>query len=112
MRDLPSLLLTTSETEVFCLISFFFLIYVFKINFYWSIVAFTASGSDGKESACNAGDLGSVSGLGRSPGEGDGHPLHYSCLGKSLLGYSPWGCKKLGMTEQLTHTHSCFTRLC
>ena len=36
-------------------------------------------GSDGKESACNAGDLGSISGLGRSPGEGHGHPLQCSC---------------------------------
>ena len=38
------------------------------------------SGSDFKESACNAEDLGSVSGLGRSPGEGNGNPLQYSCL--------------------------------
>ena len=38
-------------------------------------------GSDGRESACNAGDLGSVPGLGRSPAEGNGNPLQYSCLG-------------------------------
>ena len=37
-------------------------------------------GSDGKESACNVGDLGSIPGLGRSPGEGNGNPLQYSCL--------------------------------
>ena len=37
-------------------------------------------GSDGKESACNAGDRGSMPGLGRSPGEGNGNPLQYSCL--------------------------------
>ena len=37
-------------------------------------------GSDGKESICNAGDLGSIPGLGRSPGEGHGNPLSYSCL--------------------------------
>ena len=36
--------------------------------------------SDGKESACNAGDLGSIPGSGRSPGEGNGNPLQYSCL--------------------------------
>ena len=36
--------------------------------------------SDGKESACSAGDLGSIPGLGRSPGEGHGNPLQYSCL--------------------------------
>ena len=37
-------------------------------------------GSDGKESACHAADLGLIPGLGRSPGEGNGYPLHYSCL--------------------------------
>ena len=37
-------------------------------------------GSDGKESACNAGDLGLIPGLGRCPGEGNGYPLQYSCL--------------------------------
>ena len=37
-------------------------------------------GSDSKESACNAGNLGSIPGLGRSPGEGNGNPLQYSCL--------------------------------
>ena len=36
--------------------------------------------SDGKESACNAGDLGSIPGLGKSLGEGNNHPLQYSCL--------------------------------
>ena len=36
--------------------------------------------SVGKESACNAGDLGSIAGLGRSPGEGNDNPLQYSCL--------------------------------
>ena len=39
-----------------------------------------SGGSDGKESACNAGDLGSVPGLGRSPGKGNNSPLQYSCL--------------------------------
>ena len=37
-------------------------------------------GSDGKESACNAGDLGSVPGSGRAPGEGNGYLLQYFCL--------------------------------
>ena len=40
-------------------------------------------GSDGKESTCNAGSLGSVSGLGRSRGEGNGYPLQYFCLENS-----------------------------
>jgi len=41
-------------------------------------------GSAGKESTYNAGDLGSISGLGRSPGEGKGYPLQYSGLGNSM----------------------------
>ena len=41
-------------------------------------------GSAGKESACNVGNLGSIPGLGRSPGEGKGYPLQYSCLKSSL----------------------------
>ena len=67
-------------------------------------------GSDGKESACNEGDLGSIPGLGRSPGGGHGNPLQYSCLEnlhgqRSLVGYSQWGSKELDMTEQLSiHT--------
>ena len=43
-------------------------------------------GSDGKASASNAGDLGSITGLGRSPGEGNGNPLQYSCLENSTDG--------------------------
>ena len=54
----------------------------------------------------NAGDPGSVPGLGRSPGEGNGNPLQYYCLEKShgqrsLVGYSPWGCKESDTTERL-----------
>ena len=41
-------------------------------------------GSDGKESACNVGDLGSIPGLGRSPEEGKGYPLQYSGLQNSM----------------------------
>ena len=52
----------------------------------------------------NAGDLGSIPGFGRSPGEGHGNPLQYSCLEKphgqrSLAGYSPWGHKESDTTE-------------
>ena len=42
------------------------------------------SGTDGKESACNGGDLGSISGWGRSAREGIGYPLQYSCLENSM----------------------------
>ena len=41
-------------------------------------------GSNGEESACNEGDLGLISGSGRSPGEGNGNPLQYSCPEKSM----------------------------
>ena len=41
-------------------------------------------GSDGKEPACNRGDLGLIPGLGRYPGEGNGHPLQYSVLENSM----------------------------
>ena len=40
--------------------------------------------SEGKGSACNAGDLGLIPGSGRSPGEGNGNPLQYSCLGNPM----------------------------
>ena len=61
-------------------------------------------GSEGKESACNARDLGSIPGLGRSPGGGHGSPLQYSCLEnpsgqRSLAGCSPFGCKESDTTE-------------
>ena len=63
-------------------------------------------GSDGKESACNAGDPGSLLGLGRSPGEGNGNPLQYSFLENSMArGVWPatvWGFKELDTTDQLT----------
>ena len=65
------------------------------------------SGSAGKESAHNAGDLGLIPGLGRSLGGGLGNPLQYSCLEnphrqRSLAGYSPWSCKELDMAKQLS----------
>ena len=61
-----------------------------------------AGGSDGKESACKAGDLGSVPGLGRSPGEGNGNPLQYSCLENPMDKGAWWAPRKeLDMTERL-----------
>ena len=47
-------------------------------------------GSVGKESACNAGDPDSIPGSGKSPGEGNGNPLHYSCLENSMVRGSWW----------------------
>ena len=53
------------------------------MDFSSNIVGFPG-GSDGKESACNAGDWGSIPGLGRSPGEGNGFPFQYSFLENSM----------------------------
>ena len=67
--------------------------------------------SDSKRSSCNAGDLGSIPGLERSPGEGNGNPLQYSCL-ENFMDRGPvhrlqsMGCKELDMTEWLN------TRIC
>ena len=62
-------------------------------------------GSEGKESAYSAGDLCSIPGLGRSPGEGNGNPLQYSCLknpmdrGAWQATYSPQGQASLSITN-------------
>ena len=63
-------------------------------------------GSEDKASACNAGDPGLIPELGRSPGEGNGNPLQYSCLENPMdrgawAGYSPRGRKELDTTEWL-----------
>ena len=64
----------------------------------------------GKGSICDAGDLGLIPGLGRSPG-GEGMATHSNILAwripwqRSLVGYSPWSCKESNMTEQLSIAH-------
>ena len=69
-------------------------------------------GSDGKESACNAGDLGLIPGLGRSPGEGNGTPLQYSCLVNPMDRGAWWAVvhgvtEESGVSEPLTLSLSC-----
>ena len=64
-------------------------------------------GLDRKESTCSAGDLSSISGLGKCPEERHGNSLQFSCLEnphgqRSLVGYIPWGPKELDMTERLS----------
>ena len=66
-------------------------------------------GSAGKESTCNTGDLGSIPGLGWSPGEGKGYPLQYSGLENSMD--SPWGHKESGTTEWLLLPYSFYVFL-
>ena len=79
----------------------------FKSWLHWSALTglwgiYFPYGSDSKEPAHNAGDLGLIPGLGRSPGEGNGNPLHFNPLQKEI----PWGRKESDMTERLTHTCS------
>ena len=59
------------------------------VGFWWAALdgfqyMMFLGGSDSKESACNAGEPGSVPGLGRSSGEGNGYPLQYTCLENSM----------------------------
>ena len=58
-------------------------------------------GSDGKESAFSARDPGSIPGLGRSPGEGNGNPLQYTCLENPMDG-GAWGATVHGVAKSQT----------
>ena len=84
-----------------------------RYNWYTIYSTGFPGGLDGKESASNAGDLGSIPGLGRSPEEGSGNPLQDSCLEnphgqRSLEGCSPWGRKESDTTERLNHNKYMF----
>ena len=67
------------------------------------------SDSDNKESAYNAGDLGSIPGSGGSPGEGNGYPCQYSCLENSMDRGAWWATQSMVLqrdtTEQLSLAH-------
>ena len=58
-------------------------------------------GSDAEESICNAGDPGLIPGLGRSPGEGKGYSLQYSCLG-NFMNRKAWQAAVHGVTKSQT----------
>ena len=61
------------------------------------------AGSEVRASACSAGDLGSVPGWGRSPGEGNGNPLQYSCL-EDFMDRGAWQATVHGVAEELDTT--------
>ena len=63
--------------------------FIVSLHFCFTFLQGFPGGSDYKESACNAGDLGLISGSGRSPEEGNGYPLHYSCL-ENPMDRGPW----------------------
>ena len=65
----------------------------------------THSGSDGKESACSAGGPGSIPGSGRSPGEGNGNPLQYPCLGNPM-DTGAWRAAVYGVAKSRTRLSS------
>ena len=78
------------------------------INIYIEVFIYTSvwniwgpGGQDGKESACNSGDAGSIPGLGRSPGRGNGNPLQYSCLVNSTE-RGTWWATVHGVTKSWT----------
>ena len=68
---------------------------------YWKGLLGGLDGSDSKESACNAGDSGLIPGVGRSPGEGNGNPLQYSCLENSM-DREAWWATVHGATDSWT----------
>ena len=78
-------------------------------NFRWWVMRGFPGGTDGKEPACNAGDLGSIPRLARSSREGNGTSFQYSCLENPIDRGAWWatvhGVAELDMTEWLTHTH-------
>ena len=85
------------------LIQLYIYVYIlfFRLHYYAFLILMDFPGiSNSKESAYNAGDPGSIPGLARSPGE---VLLPVDLHGyRSLVGYSPWGCKESDTTEQLT----------
>ena len=65
-------------------------------------------GSDGKEFACNVGDLSSIPGSERSPGEGNSYPPPEFHGQRSLMGYGPWGCKRIRHNRATQDIHKLY----
>ena len=73
------------------------LFYCYYFYYYW-----VPGGSDGKESVCNVGELGSIPELGRSLGEGNGNPLQYSCP-ENPMERGAWHTTVLGIAKSRTN---------
>ena len=92
---------------------FFFALLSCKSSLY--ILRESPNSSVGKETVCSAGDLGSIPGLGRSPGKGNGNPLQYSCL-ENPMDRGAWQATVHGVArvrhnfEQLNHHQKCAVR--
>ena len=82
-------------------------------SFYMTI-SYIPGGLDSKESGCSVGDLGSIPGSGRFPGEGTSNPLQYSSLenfmDRRTWWATVWGHRKSDKTDQLTHTQHTTTK--
>ena len=72
-----------------------------RLAFQWEIDVLSGGGSEDKAFACNAGDLGSIPGLGRSPGEGNGNPLQYSYL-ENPMDRGAWRATVHGVAKNQT----------
>ena len=96
---------TISSISWLCTFCSYFIIIIFTMRY---VDLGFPSSSDSKESACNAGDLGSIPGSGRSPGEGNGNLLQYSCLENPMDGgvWRAYGVpKSLTALSRHSYTH-------
>ena len=87
-----------------------YLLYMVYILLNYSIYVGFPGSPDGKESACNVGDLGLIPGLGRSPGGGHSNPLQYSCVKNPMDrgawgSYRPGGLKESDTSDRLSTVH-------
>ena len=88
----------------------FCIFYTYTVNILSKLPGFPG-GSDGKESSCKAGDVDLIPGLGRSPGEGNGSPLQYSCLENSM-DRGAWQATVHGVTYTLNVLSKLTSSIC
>ena len=110
MVQLSLLYMTTGKTIALIIWTFVSKVMSLLFNMLSRFVIGFSDGSDGKEPACNADDLGLIPGSGRSLGEGNGNPLQYSYLENPMDGEAwqstPHGIAELNTTERDTHIHT------